>query len=238
MYRKKDEAKKVVTFDGVVACGDIITYSADSAEKNRGVVLLVAVTVASLVLTIGVGILMIVSKQSILSSLAKNSQMALFAADSGTECATHWDLVKNIADKRGVAAGTYPGSIFATTTDAMNDFNGSRTVFGTDIMTGNNKFNPFCNGQNTIDVFGTYLSTYFGINDPASVNVANTEITTKFVIFPGGDATAGPNAPCALVSVTKTVGSAATSIFSEGFSSCGGNNDRRVSRGIRVDYDN
>lgn len=227
MYRKKNTVQRV------------FSHGSD-AEKKRGVVLLIALTVSSLVLTIGAGILMIVSKQAILSSLAKNSQIALFVADSGVECATHWDMVKNVDLKRNSPSGSgnYPESIFATTTDAMNAFNGG-TVYGGVLIT-DTRFNPFCAGLDAEDVFGLssgsddYLNTYFSISIPVTQDGSN--ITTKFVFFPGG--TAGDNEPCALVSVTRTIGDTAVSIFSEGFSSCGGNTDRRVSRGIRVDYTN
>ena len=55
---------------------------------RRGYTLLFAVLVASLVLGVAVFILSISRKQYILSSTARNSMYALYAADSGLECLT------------------------------------------------------------------------------------------------------------------------------------------------------
>lgn len=223
------------------------TYNKKRSNKDeRGVVLLIAVTISSLVLIIGIGILSIVTKETVLSSLSKNSQIAFFAADSGVECAMHWDLVNVVAIKRGIADPelVYPASIFATTSPSVANFNLGLVYGGTSALT-DPKFNPFCAGQSAAYVFGAegtytdvnkYLSYYFHITQTAAW--VDPVATTQFVFFPGGAPSV--SAPCALVTITKQLdpatGRVDTEVLSEGFSSCNVNEARRVSRGVRVNY--
>jgi len=58
---------------------------------QRGYALLLSVLISALILTIGLGILNIVEKKIILSSLGRESQKAFYAADSGGECTLYWD---------------------------------------------------------------------------------------------------------------------------------------------------
>jgi Tfp pilus assembly protein PilX len=64
-------------------------YSIFDAE---GVTLYVALAVTGALLLIGVAVINITVKQLTLSASARDSQVAFFAADSGTECALYWDL--------------------------------------------------------------------------------------------------------------------------------------------------
>jgi len=57
--------------------------------KNKGYTLLFAVLVSSLVLSIGISILTISRKEFLLSSSARDSTSAIYAADSGLECALY-----------------------------------------------------------------------------------------------------------------------------------------------------
>ncbi|MBI1999421.1 MAG: hypothetical protein HYS74_02085 [Parcubacteria group bacterium] len=67
--------------------------------KNRkgsrvqcGYMLLLAIVVASIILTIGVGMMTLVEKGLVLSSSGRESQFSFYAADSGGECALYWDI--------------------------------------------------------------------------------------------------------------------------------------------------
>ena len=64
-----------------------------------GFTLLFSVLIASLLLAIGIAIFNITLKELLLSSSARESQFAIYAADTGIECALYWDLV-------GAAFGT------------------------------------------------------------------------------------------------------------------------------------
>src|SRR3989344_4229619 len=61
-------------------------------KMRRGFTLLFAMIISSIVLSIGLGIFNIALKELVLSSAARESQFAFFAADTGTECALYWDI--------------------------------------------------------------------------------------------------------------------------------------------------
>lgn len=63
-----------------------------NCETNGGFTLLLSVLIASLILTIGLSILNIAFKELTLSSSARESVIAFYAADSGAECALYWDI--------------------------------------------------------------------------------------------------------------------------------------------------
>lgn len=60
-------------------------------QLNKGYTLLFAVLVSSVVLSIGISILTISKKEFQLSSSAKDSTIAFYAADSGLECAQYFN---------------------------------------------------------------------------------------------------------------------------------------------------
>jgi Tfp pilus assembly protein PilX len=61
---------------------------------NKGFTLLLALIVANIVLIIGLGVYGIIIREIELSGLGRESQIAFYAADSGTECVLYWDLKK------------------------------------------------------------------------------------------------------------------------------------------------
>ncbi len=63
--------------------------------RSGGFALLYSVIVISLILTIAISISDITYKQTILSNLAKDSQIAFYQADSGIECGMYWDATQN-----------------------------------------------------------------------------------------------------------------------------------------------
>ncbi|MBI2046286.1 MAG: hypothetical protein HYT28_02610 [Parcubacteria group bacterium] len=91
------------------------------STNNNGFVLLYAVLVASIVLSIGIGLHAITLKELIISSSVRDSQLAFYAADAGTECALYWDI---------------QGKAFSTsTTHAITCANTNMLVGGGDIST-------------------------------------------------------------------------------------------------------
>ncbi len=78
--------------------------------RIRGFTILYAVLIASLLLSIGVSIYSLAARDFILSSAASQSQIAIFAADTGYECALYWDI-------KGSTPLNNP--IFAITTDTI-----------------------------------------------------------------------------------------------------------------------
>jgi len=57
----------------------------------KGFTLLIAILVIGIILAIGLSILNITLKEFILSGIARESAIALGAADAGMECALYWD---------------------------------------------------------------------------------------------------------------------------------------------------
>ena len=53
---------------------------------------MLAALVASLLTALGIAMFSIAQKEIILSSLGRDSQFAFYAADTGAECALHWDF--------------------------------------------------------------------------------------------------------------------------------------------------
>lgn len=66
--------------------------SYDDHKGEKGFTLLLAALVASIVLTLGMGIFQIAFKQVNLSAVGRDSQFAFYAADTGAECALYWDV--------------------------------------------------------------------------------------------------------------------------------------------------
>ena len=79
------------------------------AQQNNhsGFTLLIAILVIGIVLAIGLSILNITLKEYILSGIARESAIALNAADAGMECALYWDRSLN-GDKFDVGAPALP----------------------------------------------------------------------------------------------------------------------------------
>ena len=60
---------------------------------NRGFVILFAIIIATMIMLIGAGIYTTAFKETVLASAATESQIALFAADTGMECALYHEFV-------------------------------------------------------------------------------------------------------------------------------------------------
>lgn len=71
-------------------------------QKNKGYTLLFAVMVSSLVLAVGISILNISKKEFLLSSSARESITAFYAADSALECAVYFDDIGYFSDNKNL----------------------------------------------------------------------------------------------------------------------------------------
>lgn len=90
-------------------------------NTNKGYTLLFAVIVSSIVLSVAAFILSVSRKQFILSSAARDSTLAIYAADSGIQCA--------------VKAYSAPG--YATSSGATVICNGEARIFNFGALTSN-----------------------------------------------------------------------------------------------------
>lgn len=60
--------------------------------RSRGFAMLFTVLIVTLILSIAISISTLTLRQTILSSLAKDSQVAFFAADAAVECGLYYDV--------------------------------------------------------------------------------------------------------------------------------------------------
>lgn len=65
------------------------------SKTKAGFAMLFTVLIVSIMLAIALGISDLTFKQTILSSLANDSQLAFYQADSGVECGMYWDTLGN-----------------------------------------------------------------------------------------------------------------------------------------------
>lgn len=104
--------------------------------KNRGFTLFIAIIVTGTLLLIATGIINLAVKQSFISSTARESQMAFYAADTGMECALFWD-VKNPSGQSAFATTT--GSTIFCNQDGNNP--GNQWVVGGSAVSIINRIN-------------------------------------------------------------------------------------------------
>ena len=182
-------------------------------RSQQGVILLIAVTVSSLVLAIGLGILNITNKEIILSSFSKESGKAFYAADTGMECALFWDI--------SYAKGGLSESPFATST--------SLSLSETNDL--------FCAGQK----FNNHVDPDFqewGFLHRDAISATTTfKFSTWSTDYDGLDV----KNPCVEVKIEKYeenygIPVIRTIISAVGYNTCDETKKRRVSRGIRVKY--
>lgn len=184
---------------------------------KKGFTVLYAILVASLLLSISLGIYSISLRDFILSSSASESEKAIFAADSGVECALYWDRVRHSFASPGIAASNGFSAIAVNPATIRTIYCGetSRILYDPNV--------------------GSTLEYSF-----SNFNATEVGWVTQFIVR----FTPDNNAPCALVVVykraidsTATVGpSIHTRIESRGYNSCDTANPRRVERAIEVRY--
>jgi predicted aconitase with swiveling domain len=177
--------------------------------KQSGFTLFFATLVAALSLAIGLAIYDLTSRELILSATATQSQYAIFAADSGADCALYWD------SKYGSLINTdTDGSAFA----APNDMSLSGVAIGGQGVV--------CNSE---DLFANNAVTGYVIALP---QVTATQATSTFEISVGSTLVA----PCALVTVSKDAVTKFTTVTSHGYNTCNPNAPDRLERTLQVIY--
>lgn len=102
-------------------------------QKNRGYTLLFAVLVSALTLAVGISILNISKKEFLLSSSARESTVAFYAADSGIECAIYYDNLAYFSGSDFSNAPTMSCSGSQVGTNSTFSQSGSVSTFNFDI---------------------------------------------------------------------------------------------------------
>jgi hypothetical protein len=93
--------------------------SKNKKTNTAGFTLFVAMVVSSLLLAVGFSISNIIFKQLLLSGSGRDSQIAFYAADSGTECAQFWDA-RNGDGTPASGDGPFATSTFSDPADSSN----------------------------------------------------------------------------------------------------------------------
>lgn len=176
-----------------------------------GSVLILALIMASILLSVGLGISGIALKEIKLSSIGTESGKAFYMADTGAECALYWDLRST------------------TTVDMIDDNTDNDSagyVFATSSAPG------------SYVAVGNPIKCFDGVNITTSSwsvvpGTSPDRAVTTFKL-----SAADPTEPCVIITVEKRDtggGVFTTTIDSRGQSSCD-TNPRRVERGLRVSY--
>ncbi len=98
---------------------------------SRGFTIFFAVLVASLAISVGLAIYDVISRELLLSQTTAQSQLAIFAADAGAECALYWD----------------------------NKYNGSSSAFSTSTASSEPTSGITCNGYDIASAPWTVVET-------------------------------------------------------------------------------
>ena len=174
--------------------------------------------VGSLALAVGFSIYDLTVREIELSSAVSQSQYAIYAADTGVECALYWDA------KAPVLNGS--ASIFATSSNANNTATGGSGTL--------------CNDQNIV-TNGTpppsfALPTTGWTSWNTSQKTSSAATTTFTIAIPNNSTPA--QTYCAVVQVGKaTVGGVLyTNIVSQGYNTCLSAGITRLERTLRVSY--
>ncbi len=176
-------------------------------NKNRGFTIFFATLVASLALAIGLAIYDITVRQLDLSTNSIQSQYAIFAADSGAECALYWDAKYSGA-----------GSAFATSSNSTPVTSGV-TCGSLDVAAHGTPPVPY---QNTVSSWGVW-------NVVSDASTATTTFTMSFTGFTYC-------AEVEVGKYTDASSVVHTTILSHGYNTCYTNTQNQLERELKVSY--
>ncbi len=179
-----------------------------TSQKNKGFALLLAVLLGSLIISTALGIFNLTYKESIISASGRESEFALYAADSGIECALLYDVGKSP-----------DGGNFSTSTSW------NQTHIG----------NVICNGIHVTDVDPDYAVPEFDGGNAANGQPAFATTTFSYQLPP--DTFSQPCVTVSVAKIENPVGSPIqTFIQARGYNTCDTSNPRRVERGLNIKF--
>lgn len=191
-----------------------IKYKIEKLKSDRGVAVLFAVLVAVLMVSIASTMTSIAMRQTILSNTGRDSQYAIFAANTALECALYWDLI-NYNDPR-VKFASSTNKIFPNITFLRQ--NRPADLETKDIE---------CNNQNIIEGDGF---------DPPQKWKTNVGQQTTFYIKLTPEGTSGEYCASATVKKGELNGVATTVIEARGYNTCDLDSPRAIERGLELSY--
>ncbi|MDB5266941.1 MAG: seg [Parcubacteria group bacterium] len=114
--------------------------------SNRGFTLFIAVVITATLMLVSMGIISVAVREAFLTSSARESQYAFYAADTGAECALFWD-VKNGSGESAFSTSTQT-TIFCNedSANSPNPSGGTNVVGGSSISNFTLTFfpDPYC----------------------------------------------------------------------------------------------
>ena len=199
-------------------------------HKN-GFTVFFAVLVSSLALAVGLAIYDLLQRELALSQVATQSQYAIYAADTGAECALYWD--QKYLDGSGNKLNGGAGSVFSTSTlDDQEPTSANSIPCNTASITASPP------PQADASQFGDPLH----LNPCSSGNTASwtawcktensSAATTTFNI----SVASGGQTMCATVEVKKWGNPSQTTIISHGYNTCASTGVDRLERALQVNY--
>jgi Tfp pilus assembly protein PilX len=174
---------------------------------ESGIALYMAITITSAIVLVAFAIISLALRQISISNAGRDSQVAFYAADAGSECALYWDA-KNTG-----------GSAFASTT--------SSTQISCNQDSTSNPTNPVA----TPVYVGASNTNIFGPWTPATAT-STFAITFKSSLSD----TSFPCAIVTVYKGNVGSGTVVTKIESRGYNTCDPSSIRRVERAIRINY--
>jgi hypothetical protein len=157
---------------------------------NRGFTLFYALLVSSLALAIGAAIFDITIREIDLASASTQSQYAVYAADSGAECALYWE-------SKYVNAAT-------------NNNGGTNSAFATSST----------DGQAVLVTGGNLNCGGADISASASWSVSSVAGSATTTFNMTGTGPNSFQIPCAIITVAKSGNPSATTITAHGYNTC------------------
>lgn len=207
--------------------------------KQTGFVMAFSLLLSSIVLALAFGIFNLLLKQISLTSSAKDSQIAFYAADAGMECALYWDT-HNSRDASSYPNGQLPWDytgMFGLSADNPDYINGYPfTANVISEMTDSTLFSCGAEGvamRNVNVVSWSSASSIDGIPADVAISTFTFDVTNDAKV-------------CAIVKVSKRYNSPViagntrsgfdTIVESRGYNDCDTSNNKRVERAVEVKY--
>lgn len=203
--------------------------------RKKGFVLAFSLLLSSIVLALAFGIFNILLKQIVLTSSAKDSQIAFYAADAGAECALYWDT------HTSRDPSSFPDQQFPYNYTGMFGL----SIDNPDIVsTGYPDSGQVATELASEESFvcGTGIMYDISVEDTSDIDEVPGFVTLSNFAFD----TTSDRKVCARVRVSKRYNSAAitgnpksgfdTIIESRGYNDCDSENAKRVERAIEVKY--
>jgi len=157
-------------------------------KENKGFVILFAVLISSMILLVSVGIFKSIQNEVILSSTARESQRAFYAADSALECALYVDLL-GVPASDGSGLGT-PFTINPTGENVVSFTCANSSLTSTYLLdaagTGSYEYPyifRYTNGFNVEDTSCAYVLVEKELRDTNPADTAGTEVRITAVGF-------------------------------------------------------